>query len=154
MSDNLNTNSANNGNGAFWAHYVKCLFSQGMLKGIKNMNYPKDKILKKKIDTEKSKDFSYESIILIWFMKERYSIIKKLYKDYIILINNKNNNYISFEEDLKIVNYFGIKEVNTIYLNNLEIEEINCYKNNKYNELYLKVKLIELLEDLCKRVLE
>ena len=87
-------------------------------------------------------------------MKERYLIIKMLYKDYVVLIKNKNNNYISFEEDAKIVSYFGIKEVNTIYLNNLEIEEINCYKNNKYNELYLKVKLIELLEDLCKRVLE
>lgn len=87
-------------------------------------------------------------------MKERYLIIKKLCKDYVILIKDKNNNYISFEEDLKIVNYFDIKDVNTIYLNNLEIEEINCYKNNRYNELYLKVKLIELLEDLCKRELE
>lgn len=87
-------------------------------------------------------------------MKERYLIIKKLYKDYVILIKDKNNNYIPFEEDLKIVNYFDIKDVNTIYLNNLEIEEINCYKNNRYNELYLKVKLIELLEDLCKRELE
>lgn len=44
-------------------------------------------------------------------MKERYLIIKKLYKDYIILIKDKNNNYISFEENAKIVNYFGIKEV-------------------------------------------
>lgn len=48
-------------------------------------------------------------------MKERYLIIKKLYKDYVILIKDKNN---------------------------------------RYNELYLKVKLIELLEDLCKRELE
>ena len=118
------------------------------------MNYPKDKILKKKIDTEKSKGFSYRSIIFILVMKERYLIIKNIYKDYVILIKDKNNNYISFEEDAKIVNYFGIKEVNTIYLNNLEIEEINCYKNNKYNELYLKVKLIELLEVLCKRELK
>ena len=61
-------------------------------------------------------------------MKERYLIIKMLYKDYVVLIKNKNNNYISFEEDAKIVNYFGIKEVNTIYLNNLEIEEIIVIK--------------------------
>ena len=92
------------------------------------MNYPKDKILKQKIDTEKFKDFSYGSIIFILVMKERYLIIKKLYKDYIILIKDKNNNYISFEKDTKIVNYFGIKEVNTIYLNNLEIEEIIVIK--------------------------
>ena len=48
-------------------------------------------------------------------MKERYLIIKKLYKDCVVLIKDKNN---------------------------------------KYNELYLKVKLIELLEALCKRELE
>ena len=61
-------------------------------------------------------------------MKERYLIIKNLYKDYVILIKDNNNNYISFEEDTKIVNYFGIKEVNTIYQNNLEIEEIIVIK--------------------------
>ena len=87
-------------------------------------------------------------------MKERYLVIKKLYKDYVILIKNKNNNYISFDEDRKIINYFGIKDVNTIYLNNLEIEEKYKYENNKYNELYLKVKIIEILEVLCKKELE
>ena len=34
-------------------------------------------------------------------MKERYLVIKKLYKDYVILIKDKNNNYISFDEDKK-----------------------------------------------------
>lgn len=87
-------------------------------------------------------------------MKERYLIIKKLYKDYVILIKDKNNNYISFDKDEKIINYFGIKDVNTVYLNNLEIEEKYEYENNKYNELYLKVKIIEILEVLCKKELE
>ena len=87
-------------------------------------------------------------------MKERYLIIKKLYKDYVILIKDKNNNYISFDEYEKIIHYFGIKDVNTIYLNNLEIEEKYEYENNKYNELYLKVKIIEILEVLCKKELE
>ena len=87
-------------------------------------------------------------------MKERYLIIKKLYKDYVILIKDKNNNYISFDKDEKIINYFGIKDVNTIYLNNLEIEEKYEYENNKYNELYLKVKIIEILEGICKKELE
>lgn len=87
-------------------------------------------------------------------MKERYLVIKKLYKDYVILIKDKNNNYISFDEDKKIIHYFGIKDVNTIYLNNLEIKEKYEYENNKYNELYLKVKIIEILEALCKKELE
>lgn len=87
-------------------------------------------------------------------MKERYLIIKKLYKDYVILIKDKNNNYISFDEDKKIIHYFGIKDVNTIYLCNLEIEEKYEYENNRYNELYLKVKIIEILEVLCKKELD
>ena len=87
-------------------------------------------------------------------MKERYLVIKKLYKDNVILIKEKNNNYISFDEDEKIIHYFSIKDVNTIYLNNLEIEEKYEYENNKYNELYLKVKIIEMLEVLCKKELE
>ena len=87
-------------------------------------------------------------------MKERYLVIKKLYKDYVILIKDKNNNYISFDVDKKIIHYFGIKDVNAIYLNNLEIEEKYEYENNKYNEIYLKVKIIEMLEALCKKELE
>ena len=43
-------------------------------------------------------------------MKERYLVIKKLYKDYVILIKDKNNNYILFNEDEKIIHYFGIKD--------------------------------------------
>ena len=54
----------------------------------------------------------------------------------------------------KIIHYFGIKDVNTVYLNNLEIEEKFEYENNKYNELYLKVKIMEMLEVLCKKELE
>ncbi len=67
-------------------------------------------------------------------MKERYLVIKKLYKDYVILIKDKNNNYISFNEDEIIIHNFGIKDVNTIYLNNLEIEEnVNMKKINIMN---------------------
>lgn len=39
------------------------------------------------------------------------------------------------------------------YLNNINIEEKYKYGNNKYNELYLKVKIIEM-EALCKRELK
>ena len=36
----------------------------------------------------------------------------------------------------------------------MKIEEKYEYENNKYNELYLKVKIIEMLEALCKKELE
>ena len=125
------------------------------VKGHKERELSKGLIsLKRKQIRKKSTDFSCRSINYYFSYEKRYLIIKNLYTDYVILIKDKNNNYISFNEDEKIIHYFGIKDVNTIYLNNLEIEEKYEYENNKYNELYLKVKIIEILEVLCKKELE
>ena len=105
-------------------------------------------------------NLSSQFLAILYLSKLQHYITNNLhikfinYMDDYILIKDKNNNYISFNEDRKIINYFGIKDVNTIYLNNLEIEEKYEYENNKYNELYLKVKIIEILEVLCKKELE
>lgn len=83
-------------------------------------------------------------------MKNRYEIIKKLYPNYLILINHKNN-LISFKNDKIILKYFNIKKkkvlyqkhINYLILNNLEIEEIKDYQEeNKYYLYLLRACLI------------
>ena len=87
-------------------------------------------------------------------MNERYQIIKKLYTDYIIFIKTKNGKYKTMNIDNDIVKYFDIENVNCIYLNNLDIEEIKEYDNNKYREYFLKTKLIKIKEVLWKKILK
>lgn len=47
-----------------------------------------------------------------------------------------NNN--DFNEDKKIIHYFGVKDVNTIYLNNLEIEKNMNIKTIDFWRFYAK----------------
>ena len=49
---------------------------------------------------------------------------------------------------LTYTNIFNAENVNCIYLNNLEIEEVKEFENNKYREYFLKVKLIKIKEVL------
>ena len=77
-------------------------------------------------------------------MKERYTIIKKIYPDYLILFKEKDK-MIYYKEDKLIVDLFGIKNlnnVNKIILNNLDIEKIEKYQYNEYEIYYSKCKLI------------
>ena len=87
-------------------------------------------------------------------MNERYNIIKNLYKDYIIFIKTKKGKYKTLSFDKEILKYFNVDNLNCLYLNNLEIEEIHKYDNNRYNEYYLKTKLIKIMEVICKKGLK
>lgn len=60
---------------------------------------------------------------------------------------------VIFYESKKAIHYFEVRDVNTIYLYNVEKTEKSEYKNKKYNELYLKF-LIRTLEVLCKKELD
>ena len=81
----------------------------------------------------------------------RYLMCKKLYGNYLILITNKNG-YVTFNEDLSILNVIDIKklkELNIYYviLDDLKIEIHNEGKNN-----YLHYLKKGLLADLVKRI--
>jgi hypothetical protein len=80
-------------------------------------------------------------------MKERYEVIKKLYPNYLILFRVKDK-IKTINIDKEIIDIFGlnhIKEVNQIILNNLDIESINEYENNRYLIYYTNARLISVL---------
>lgn len=98
----------------------------------------------------------------VLYMNERYEVIKKLYPYSIIYMKNKRGKYIAYGMDRRIVNAFGDKCINKIYINNLEIEKEETYENNRYLSCYIRVKFLEVVSyykkikkkkdgKLCKR---
>lgn len=88
-------------------------------------------------------------------MNERVSILKKLYPNYLILVKDKDK--IKFVGiDKLIVDTFGLKKlknVNKLLLDNLDIKMLEEYDNNSYEDYYLKIKLIEIIKELKKKLI-
>ena len=87
-------------------------------------------------------------------MYERYFMLKNLYKDYIIYIKSKKGNYRTLSFDKEILKYFSIDNINHLYLNNLDIVLEKTVDNNKYEEYFIKTKLIKIVEVLCKKMVK
>ena len=66
---------------------------------------------------------------------KRYEITKKFYKHYIIYILVKGK-YRLYNVDKEISNNFKLDRVNVIKLNNLDIESIVEYRDNRYVNLF------------------
>lgn len=82
----------------------------------------------------------------------RYLFLKRLYKDYIILIRFKNK-LISYDIDLLLFKEYGFDKIkqyniNYIVLNNLEIDELGNYDNNKYLYYYKKILIFEIIRKI------
>ena len=75
---------------------------------------------------------------------KRYEITKKFYKHYIIYILVKGK-YRLYNVDKEISNNFKLDRVNVIKLNNLDIESIIEYEDNRYVNLYAKTKIIKII---------
>ena len=88
-------------------------------------------------------------------MNERVSILRKLYPNYLILVKHKDK--IKFVGiDKSIVDIFGLKKlknVNKLLLDNLDIKILEEYDNNQYIDYCLKVKLIEMLKEIGKELM-
>lgn len=88
-------------------------------------------------------------------MNERVNILRKLYPNYLILVKYKDK--IKFVNiDKLIVDTFGlkkIKKVNKLLLDNLDIKILEEYDNNQYIDYCLKVKLIEMLKEIGKELM-
>ena len=89
-------------------------------------------------------------------MNERVSILRKLYPNYLILVKHKDK--IKFVGiDKSIVDTFGLKKlknVNKLLLDNLDIKILEEYDNNQYIDYCLKVKLIEMLKEIGKELMD
>ena len=79
-------------------------------------------------------------------MINRYKFTKKIYSDYLVIIYRLGN-YYSFSYDKDILKYIKFKgntniikrrRINYLVLNNLDIIEINKYKDNRY-DYYMKI---------------
>ena len=88
-------------------------------------------------------------------MNERVNILRKLYPNYLILVKHKDK--IKFVGiDKLIVDTFGLKKlknVNKLLLDNLDIKILEEYDNNQYIDYCLKVKLIEMLKEIGKELM-
>ena len=88
-------------------------------------------------------------------MNERVGILRKLYPNYLILVKHKDK--IKFVGiDKSIVDIFGfkkLKNVNKLLLDNLDIKILEEYDNNQYIDYCLKVKLIEMLKEIGKELM-
>ena len=86
-------------------------------------------------------------------MNERVSILRKLYPNYLILVKHKDK---IVGIDKSIVDIFGfkkLKNVNKLLLDNLDIKILEEYDNNQYIDYCLKVKLIEMLKEIGKELM-
>ena len=77
----------------------------------------------------------------------RYLFCKKLYNNYLILIKDKDK-IISFDEDLKIVELYGIEtikqEINHLILDGLDIK-LYEFRDNSYNYFYKTIILLKII---------
>lgn len=76
-------------------------------------------------------------------MKNRYWFFKKLYKDYVIILNDKGINK-SYYYDKLLMKYINNLDINYIIINNdFDIKKVSCKVNN-----YRRYLIIEFLCNL------
>ena len=85
-------------------------------------------------------------------MKERVEVIKKLYPNYLILVKSQDKLKLIGIDKL-IADTFGLENVNKLILDNLDIINIQKYDNNLYELYYLKIRLIELINEIRKELI-
>lgn len=91
-------------------------------------------------------------------MKNRYLVTKNIFEDYLILIK-QNQQYVSYDIDKMIINKLNIKKIkdlkylkiNYLILDNLQIIEKEAYQDNTYNDYYLKIKLLNIIERIYNK---
>lgn len=71
-------------------------------------------------------------------MKNKYYFFKRLYKDYVIIFIDKNNNLKSMFMDTHLIEYIKNDDINYICITNDFEINITTRKNNRYYEYLIK----------------
>ena len=91
----------------------------------------------------------------------RYKFTKNIYPDYIVLLTRKNK-YITFDIDLKLIDYLEVDEdlnildklhINYLVLDDLEIINIKSYKYNNYDKYCLGLVINKVVKKIGNRLI-
>ena len=77
-------------------------------------------------------------------MKNKYYFFKRLYKDFVIIFIDKDNNMRSYEVDNMLLKYIKNEDISNVSVTNDFVVNVVSRYNNKYYEYLIKELLIKI----------
>ena len=81
-------------------------------------------------------------------MKNKYFFFKRLYKDFVIIFIDKDNNMRSYEVDSILVKYIKNEDISYVSVTNDFVVDVVSRSNNRYYEYLIKELLKQAQIDL------
>ena len=81
-------------------------------------------------------------------MKNKYYFFKRLYKDFVIIFIDKDNNMRSYEVDSILVKYIKNEDISYVSVTNDFVVDVVSRSNNRYYEYLIKELLKQAQIDL------
>lgn len=81
-------------------------------------------------------------------MKNKYYFFKRLYKDFVIIFIDKDNNMRSYEVDSMLLKYIKNEDISYVMVSNDFVVNVVSRCNNKYYEYLIKELLKQAQIDL------
>ena len=81
-------------------------------------------------------------------MKNKYYFFKRLYKDFVIIFIDKDNNMRSYDVDSMLLKYIKNEDISYVSVTNDFVVNIVSRYNNKYYEYLIKELLKQAQIDL------
>lgn len=77
-------------------------------------------------------------------MKNKYYFFKRLYKDFVIIFIDKDNNMRSYEVDSILVKYIKNEDISYVSVTNDFVVDVVSRSNNRYYEYLIKELLMKI----------
>ena len=77
-------------------------------------------------------------------MKNKYYFFKRLYKDFVIIFIDKDNNMRSYEVDNMLLKYIKNEDISYVMVSNDFVVNVVSRCNNKYYEYLIKELVIKI----------